>query len=71
MSFRDVIATINDVTRSHLSVFKIFWDFPIENEELIGEQEKSSIICVEDGIEKSVPRDHNLSSLDKPCDANR
>ena len=23
----------------------------------------------EDGIEKSVPRDHHLSSLSKPCDA--
>ena len=25
----------------------------------------------EDGIEKSVPRDHLLSSIGKPCDANR
>ena len=25
----------------------------------------------EDGIEKSAPLDHSLSSLGKPCDANR
>ena len=25
----------------------------------------------EDGIEKSVPTDHHLSSLGKPCDANQ
>ena len=34
-----------------------------------GEQEKESIICVR--IEKSVPRDHRLSSLSKPRGANR
>ena len=34
-----------------------------------GEQEKESIICVR--IEKSVPRDHHLSSLGKPLDAKR
>ena len=36
-----------------------------------GEQEKESITkykC-EDGIEKSIPCDHSLSSLGKPCDA--
>ena len=36
-----------------------------------GEQEKEPIILYEDGIEKSIPRDHRLSSLRKPCDASR
>ena len=27
--------------------------------------------CREDGIEKSVPHDHSLSSLGMPCDAKR
>ena len=39
-----------------------------KNAVLNGEQEKVSIICVR--IEKSVPRNHRLSSLGKPRDAN-
>ena len=51
-------------------VFSIFkWllktGFTVHNEE------KESIIKVRIGYEKSVPRDHRLSSLGKPSDANR
>ena len=35
-----------------------------------GEQEKESHYLCEDAIEKSVHRDHRLSSLGKPCNAN-
>ena len=35
-----------------------------------GEQEKNSLSC-KDGIEKSVPHDHHLSSDGKPPNANR
>ena len=74
-SIRDVIVMLNEVTMSHLSVFMIFWKsfsscFNI-NEVLSGEQEKNIHYSCEDGIEKSVPRDHRLSSLGKPRDANR
>ena len=41
------------------------------NEVLSGEQETRINYSCEDGIEKSVPRDHRLSSLGKPRDANR
>ena len=62
----------------------LFHVFSLLNEVFSGEQEKESIIRVnplmgvdmirihhecEDGIEKSVPPDHRLSSLGKPCDA--
>ena len=32
---------------------------------------QESISCVRVGIEKSVPRDHRLSLLGKPCDAKK
>ena len=55
--------------RIYLSLFRVFRKtfpcFPIHNEE------KESIIKVRMGHEKSVPRDHRLSSLGKPSDANR
>ena len=41
-----------------------------ENEVFNGKQERESIICVK-LIEKSVPHDHHLSSLGKPCDARK
>ena len=51
---------------SHLIVFRIFLKpflcFLMENEVFCGEQEKIHNFC-EDGIEKSIPRDHCLSSL--------
>ena len=55
---------------SHLSVFRNFWEsfFKHENAAFNGEQEKESIVCV-GWDRKSVPRDHNLSSLGKPRDA--
>ena len=45
--------------------------FFLENENVVfnGEQEKESIIC-DYGIEKSIPRDHHLSSLGMPQDGN-
>ena len=42
--------------------------FLIKKSEFYGEQKKESVICM---IEKSVPQDHRLSSLHKPCDAKR
>ena len=45
----------------------LFHVFQILNAALSGEQEKESIIRVK----KSVPGDYRLSSLGKPCDANR
>ena len=57
---------------SHLSVFRILESFScFSNKKKVfnGEQEKESIIC-EDGIEKSAIRDHCLSSLGNPRDAN-
>ena len=45
--------------------------FLIQNAVHSDEQEKESIILVRVGIEKSVPRDHRLSLLCKPCDAKR
>ena len=35
-----------------------------------GEQEKNPLAC-KDGIEKSLPHDHRLSSVGKPRNANR
>ena len=57
---------------SLLSMFRNFWE-PFLNLNVVfnGEQEKESIIHFEDRIENSVPRDHRLSSLGKPRDANR
>ena len=59
---------------SHLSEFRIFLktlsSFSNINEVLGGEQEKSIHYSCEGVIEKSVPRDHRLSSLSKPRDAN-
>ena len=40
--------------------------FPMLNEVFSGEKEKEFIIHV---IEKSIPQDHHLPSLGKPCDA--
>ena len=51
------------------SLFTLFL-FNIQCALFSGEQVKESIICVLDGIEKSVPRDHRLSSLGNPRDAN-
>ena len=56
----------------HPSVFGIFFEvffmffFQYKMRYFSGEQEKESTIPV-----RSVPRDHSLSSLGKPCDANR
>ena len=44
--------------------------FSNKNEVFSGDQEKINYLCG-DGIEKSVPRDHRLSSLGKPRDVNR
>ena len=44
--------------------------FKYENALFKGEQENEYYFC-ENGIEKSVPRDHHLSSLGKPCDSKR
>ena len=45
--------------------------FKCKNAVFNGEQEKESIFCEKVGLlEKSVPRDHRLSSISKPCDAN-
>ena len=55
----------------HLSVF---WDLELEAYSKIknsGEQEKEPIIRRGGRIEKSIPRDHRLSSLDKPRDVKR
>ena len=38
---------------------------------LVVSKKKNPLYLCEDGIEKSVPRDHCLSSLGKPRDANR
>ena len=54
----------------HLSIFRDFWKLIFLNE-ISGEQEKESIIRVKGRIEKSVPRNHGLSSLGKPRDAKR
>ena len=44
--------------------------FPISNEVFSGVRARKRIhYSCEDGIEKSVPRDHRLSSLGKPPDA--
>ena len=45
--------------------------FSNKNGELCGEQEQKIHYLCEDSIEKSFPRDHRLSSLGKPRDANR
>ena len=45
--------------------------FQYKNAVLSGKQEKRIHFSCEDGKEKSVPRDHRLSSLEKPRDANR
>ena len=42
--------------------------FKIKNS---GEQEKIIYFSSEGSIENSVPRDHRLSSLGKPCEAKR
>ena len=65
---------------SHLSLLRIFWKsfscfsyLKYGVHVFSGEQEKESItlyLC-EDGMEKSVPRDHRLSPLGEPRDANR
>ena len=49
----------------------IFSSFININEVLSGEQEKRIHYSYEDGIKKSVPHDHRLSSLGKPRGANR
>ena len=59
----------------HLSVFRIFLKsfscfFPKKMRYLVVSKKKKYYSC-EGGIEKSVPRDHRLSSLGKPHDANR
>ena len=38
---------------------------------LVVSKKKNPLYLCEDGIEKSIPRDHRLSSLGKPRDANR
>ena len=52
-SIRDVIVMLNDVTMSHLSVFRIFWKsfphFSNINEVFSGEHEKVSIMSVRVG----------------------
>ena len=45
--------------------------FKYENADFNGEQEKESIIQVRIGLEKLIPRDHCLSSLGKPGNANQ
>ena len=53
----------------HLSVLRHFWKLILKNSV---EQEKESIIRVMVArIEKTVLRDHRLSSLGKPRDDNR
>ena len=60
---------------SHLCVFRLFWEaFSSFLQYKLGIKwwaRKRIHHSCEDGIEKSVPRDHRLSSLDKPCDINR
>ena len=51
------------------SLFHVF--LILKNEVLSGEQAKRIHYSCADGIEKSVPCDHQLSSLSKPCDAIR
>ena len=41
--------------------------FQFKNVLFNGEQEQNHLLC-EDGIEKSVPRNHRLSSFGKPRD---
>ena len=47
-----------------------FMYFEYKMQYLVASKKKIHYRC-EDGIEKSVPRDHCLSSLGKPRDANR
>ena len=44
--------------------------FHYKSIDLVVSKKKIHYLC-DDGIEKSVPRDHRLSSLSKPRDANR
>ena len=56
----------------YVSVLSSFWEpfFKYKNAIFNCVQEKIHYLC-EDGIENSVPRDHHLSSLSKPCDVKR
>ena len=53
---------------SHLSTFKNFWKplLKYKNAVSYGEQEKRIYYLYEDGIEKSIPHDHHLSSHGMP-----
>ena len=44
--------------------------FQYEMRYFVVSKKKNPLLC-EDGIEKSVPRNHRLSSLGKPGDANQ
>ena len=56
---------------SHLSVFMIFWMSFSSFVTCIKWRARKRICSLcEGGVEKSVPRDHQFSSLGKPCDAN-
>ena len=74
-SIRDVIVMLK--LRHHVASRRIqdfleaFFIFSNIKCVLIGEQEKKIHYSCEDGIEKSVHRDHHLSSVGKPFDANR
>ena len=60
---------------SHLSVLMIFLEvfymffFQYQMSYYVVSKKKNTYSC-EDGIERSVPHDHHLWSLDKHCDAN-
>ena len=58
--------------KSHLSVFRNFWEpfLNIKMRYLMVRKKIIHYLC-QDGIEKSVPPDNQLSSLGKPRDANR
>ena len=60
----------NHVASQRIQDFlEVFSIFSIQNEVFSGEQ-KIHYLCG-NGVEKSVPRDHQLSSVGKPRDAKR